>query len=297
MHKRSVTETIGDTPLIELETYRPRQGVRLFGKLENANPSGSVKDRTALAMVERAEEDGSLTHGDVLLEPTSGNMGISLALVGTIKGYQVHVVMPDNATPERTELLRAYGVRIDYSPAERGTIGTIELAEKLAARDDRCAMLYQYANPANPDVHYRATGAEIIRSLPDVTHFVAGLGSGGTLMGVGRRLKEHNPDTRVIAAVPLPGERLPGLRNPSDGFLPPVIDLELLDDVVEVSVTDSHRCTAGALRKEGLFVGPSSGAVLAVMERLALQLDSGNVVGLLADDGWRYLSSGIWSEA
>ena len=280
MYKRSVTETIGDTPLIELE---------------NLNPSGSVKDRTALAMIEQAEQDGSLTPGDVLLEPTSGNMGISLALVAKIKGYPVHVVMPDNATPERSQLLRAYGARIDYSPAEQGTLGSIELAEKLAGQDSRCVMLYQYGNPANPEVHYRTTGAEIVRSLPEVTHFVAGLGSGGTLMGVGRRLKEHNPDIRVIAAVPLPDERLPGLRNPSDGFLPPAIDLESLDDVVEISAADSHIATADVLGKEGLFVGPSSGAVLAAMLRLALELSRGNVVGILADDGWRYLSSGIWN--
>ena len=295
MRSNNLIEAIGNTPLVEIQSFSPREGVRLFAKLEGANPTGSVKDRIVRTMVEQAEAEGILTPDKVLLEPTSGNTGISLAMIAGLKGYRVKVVMPENVGPERIELLSAYGAEITFSPGEEGTNGAIALAQRMAAEDDQCVMLYQYGNPGNPDAHYQTTGPEIIRDLPEVTHFVAGLGTGGTLMGTGRRLKEHNPETKIIAAVPQPDDRVQGLRSLEEGFVPPILDLSLLDARIMISSEQSFKMAAALLRQEGIFAGVSSGAVLEAALRVAHRLDSGNLVCLLADGGWKYLSTGLWT--
>ncbi len=294
MYKKDIIATIGNTPLVELQYFSPRPGVRLFGKLEGNNPTGSVKDRIALAMVERAEAEGALSSDRVILEPTSGNTGISLAMVAGRKGYPVKVVMPENVSPERAQLLEAYGAEVEYSPGDQGTNGAIVVAQQMAAQDSRYVLLYQYGNQANPDAHYETTGPEIIRDLPEVTHFVAGLGTGGTLMGTGRRLKEHNADIKLVAAVPQPNDRIQGLRSLEEGFVPPILDLSLLDARILVSGEESFRYAAELLRREGIFAGVSSGAVLATALRVASQLQSGNVVCIFADGGWKYLSTQLW---
>ena len=291
----SILDTIGNTSLVELPNFSPRNSVRLFAKLEGNNPTGSVKDRIALAMIERAEADGTLTREKVLLEPTSGNTGISLAMVARRKGYRLKVVMPENVGPERIELLSAYGAEIAYTPGEQGTNGAIAVAQTMVAEDSRYLMLYQYGNPANPGAHYDTTGPEIIRDLPEVTHFVAGLGTGGTLMGTGRRLKEYNPNIKVIAAAPQPDDRVQGLRSLEEGFVPPILDLSLLDARIMVSSEQSFMLAAALLQKEGVFAGVSSGAVLAAALRVAQRLDLGNIVCLFADGGWKYLSTGLWT--
>lgn len=295
MRSDSLLGTIGNTPLVEIASFSPRNAVRLFAKLEGNNPTGSVKDRIARAMIERAEADGTLTRDKVLLEPTSGNTGISLALVARRKGYRLKVVMPENVGPERVELLSAYGAEIVFSSGDQGTNGAIAVAQTMVAQDSRYLMLYQYGNPANPRAHYETTGPEIIRDLPEVTHFVAGLGTGGTLMGTGRRLKEYNPRIKVIAAAPQPDDRVQGLRSLEEGFVPPILDLSLLDARIMVSSEQSFMLTAALLQKEGIFAGVSSGAVLAAALRVALRLDSGNIVCLFADGGWKYLSTGLWT--
>ncbi len=295
MRSDNLIDTIGDTPLVELPSFSPRGGVRLYAKLEGSNPTGSVKDRIARAMIERAEADGSLTPDKVLLEPTSGNTGISLAMVARRKGYRLRVVLPENAGPERMELLTAYDAEIVHSPGEQGTNGAITMAQTMVAQDPQYLMLYQYGNPANPNAHYETTGPEIIHDLPEVTHFVAGLGTGGTLMGTGRRLKEHNPAVKVIAAAPQPDDRVQGLRSLEEGFVPPILDLARLDARIMVSSEQSFVMTAALLRKEGIFAGVSSGAVLAAALRVAQHLDAAHVVCLFADSGWKYLSTGLWT--
>ena len=295
MRSDDIIDAIGNTPLVEMPSFSPRRGVRLFAKLEGNNPTGSVKDRIAKAMVERAEADGTLSHGKVLLEPTSGNTGISLAMVAGRKGYRVKVVIPENVGPERIELLTAFGAEIVFSPGEQGTNGAIAVAQTMVAQDDKYVMLYQYGNAANPDAHYETTGPEIIRDLPEVTHFVAGLGTGGTLMGTGACLKEHNPEVKVVAAVPQPDDGVQGLRSLEEGFVPPILDLSLLDSRIMVSSEQSFKMTAALLRKEGIFAGVSSGAVLAAALRVAQQLESANMVCLFADGGWKYLSTGLWT--
>ena len=295
MRGDSLLDTIGNTPLVEIPSFSPRSGVRLFAKLEGNNPTGSVKDRIARAMIEQAEADGTLTRGTLLLEPTSGNTGISLAMVARRKGYHLQVIMPQNVGPERVELLSAYGAEIVFSPGEQGTNGAIAVAQTMVAEDRRHLMLYQYGNPANPAAHYNGTGPEIIRDLPEVTHAVAGLGTGGTLMGMGRRLKEYNPNIKVIAAAPQPDDRVQGLRSLEEGFVPPILDLSILDARIMVSSEQSFMLTAALMQKEGLFVGVSSGAVLAAALRVAQRLDSGNIVCLFADGGWKYLSTGLWT--
>ena len=294
MYKKDIIDAIGNTPMVELPNFSPRPEVRLFAKLEGNNPTGSLKDRIARAMIERAEADGLLAPDRIILEPTSGNTGISLAMVAGRKGYPVKVVMPENVSPERVELLEAYGAQVEYSPGDQGTNGAIEVAQRMAAQDNRYVLLYQYGNAANPDAHYETTGPEILRDLPEVTHFVAGLGTGGTLMGVGRCLKEHNPDIKVIAAVPQPDDRVQGLRSLEEGFVPPILDLSLLDARILVSSEESFRLTAELLRREGIFAGVSSGAVLATALRVAERMESGNVVCLFADGGWKYLSTRLW---
>jgi cysteine synthase B len=290
-----IVESIGHTPLVELKTLSPKEDVRIFAKMESANPTGSVKDRVARAMIESAEESGAIGPGQTILEPTSGNTGIALAMICRRKGYPLKVVMPDNVTAERTELLRMYGAEIVYSEGAKGSNGAVELALEMAS-DPTYYMPYQYGNEANPLAHYNGTAEEILEELDTVTAFVAGLGTGGTLMGNGRRLKEHDPETMVIAAEPMQGELVQGLRSLEDGFIPPIIDLSLLDRKIMVSNEDSILWTRRLLDREGIFAGVSAGAVAAIAVRIAGELDSGNIVFLIPDGGWKYLSSGIYTE-
>jgi len=285
---------IGNTPLVGIQRLSPKAGVRLWAKLEGQNPTGSLKDRIALAMVEDAEREGKLHPGSVILEPTSGNTGISLAMVASRKGYGLTVVIPENAGEERVRLLELFGAEIVFTPADRGTNGAIEVAQAMA-HDDKYVMPYQYGNAANPKAHYEGTGAEIVRDLPEVSHFVAGLGTGGTLTGAGRRLKDHNPNVKVIAAEPELGELVYGLRSLDAGFVPPILDESVLDRKFLVSSSDALAATRDLTREEGIFAGISSGAVIHVARRVAEELDSGDVVCLLADGGWKYLSTDAWS--
>ena len=291
-----VVQSIGNTPLVELPTLSPREGVRLFAKLEGRNPTGSVKDRVARAMIESAEASGAVEPGQTILEPTSGNTGISLAMICRRKRYPLRVVMPDNVTEERTQLLRMYGAEIVYSEGAKGSNGAVELALELAAADSSLYMPYQYGNDANPRAHYDGTAVEILDELDEVAAFVAGLGTGGTLMGVGRRLKENDPETKIVAAEPMQGELVQGLRSLDDGFIPPIIDISLLDRKIMVSNSDAIVWTKRLLSDEGLFTGVSTGAVAAIAVRIAGELEAGNVVFIAPDDGWKYLSSGVYTK-
>ena len=291
-----LVEAVGNTPLVELPSLSPKHPcVRIFAKLEGRNPTGSVKDRVAKAMIEAAEAEGAIDPGQTVLEPTSGNTGISLAMICRRKGYPLRVVMPDNVTEERTQLLRMYGAEIVYSEGAKGSNGAVELALDMAERDASVYMPYQYGNPANPGAHYDGTAVEILEELDDVAAFVGGLGTGGTLMGVGRRLKENDPETQNVAAEPMQGELVQGLRSLDDGFIPPIIDLSLLDRKIMVSNRDAVLWTQRLLREEGLFAGVSAGAVASVCVRIASEIEEGNVVFLVPDDGWKYLSSGIYT--
>jgi cysteine synthase B len=290
-----IVQSIGHTPLVELKRLSPKPGVRIYAKLESHNPTGSVKDRVARALIEDAEERAAIGPGQTILEPTSGNTGISLAMICSRKGYPLNVVMPDNVTAERTQLLRMYGAEIVYSPGEQGSNGAVALALELAEGDASFYMPYQYGNQANPRAHYEGTAPEILEELDEVSAFVAGLGTGGTLTGVGRRLKEENPATRVVAAEPLQGELVQGLRSLDDGFIPPILDLDLLDRKIFVSNRDAVVWTKRLLEQEGLFVGVSSGAIAKIAHRVASELDEGNVVFVVCDDGWKYLSSGVYT--
>jgi cysteine synthase B len=293
---RNIVDAIGNTPLVELQRLSPKHGVHIYAKLESYNPTGSVKDRVARSMIERAEEDGLISPGQTVLEPTSGNTGISLAMICSRKGYPLKVVMPDNVTAERTQLLRMYGAEIVYSPGEQGSNGAVAMALDMAEADSSVYMPYQYGNQANPDAHYEGTACEILEELDDVAAFVGGLGTGGTLMGNARRLKEENDETLVVAAEPLQGELVQGLRSLEDGYIPPIIDLSLLDRKIFVSNRDAVVWTKKLLEEEGLFVGVSSGAIAAIAVRVASELDEGNIVFVAPDDGWKYLSSGVYSK-
>ena len=296
MRSGNLIEAIGNTPLVELPTFSPTPSIRIYAKLEGNNPTGSVKDRIARSMVQAALSDGILSRDKILLEPTSGNTGISLAMVTHRLGYRFTAVMPDNVSVERSQLLSAYGAEVVYSPGDGGSNGSIALAQEMAAADDRYVMLYQYGNAANPQAHYETTAPEILRDLPEVTHFVAGLGTGGTLMGVGRRLKEFNPAIEVIAAAPEIDDRIQGLRSLEEGFVPPILDLSLLDGRIMVSGEESFQKTAEVLHKEGVFAGVSSGAVLAAAQRVAARVSDAHIVCLFADGGWKYLSTGLWTD-
>jgi cysteine synthase len=291
-----IVEAIGNTPLVELKRLSPKPGVRIYVKLESSNPTGSVKDRVARSLIEDAEDRGAIEPGQTILEPTSGNTGISLAMICSRKGYPLKVVMPDNVTLERTQLLRMYGAEIVYSPGEQGSNGAVAMALEIAGADSSYYMPYQYGNEANPRAHYEGTAVEILEELDEVSAFVAGLGTGGTLMGNGRRLKEENPDTKIVAAEPLQGELVQGLRSLDDGFIPPIIDLSLLDRKIFVSNRDAIIWTKKLLAEEGLFLGVSTGAVARVAARIADELDEGNVVFIAPDDGWKYLSSGVYNK-
>ena len=295
MFARDIVEAIGNTPLVELAAFAPKPGVRIFAKLEGNNPTGSLKDRIAKYMIEDAERSGALAPDKILLEPTSGNTGISLAMIARRKGYRLTVVVPENITVERRQLLELYGAEIAFSDGARGTNGAIELAHKMA-RDPRYFMPYQYGNPANPLAHYETTGAEILRDLPETDVFIAGLGTGGTLMGVGRRLKEHNPHIKVIAVEPHPGDLVQGLRSLDEGFIPPILDLSLLDGKIIVDSRCAFAATQDLMRREGIFAGPSGGAALHCAIRVARRMDRGHIVVLLADGGWKYVSLGIWQK-
>ena len=291
-----IVASIGHTPLVELKKLSPKPGVRVWAKLESANPTGSVKDRVARSMIDDAEARGAISPGQTILEPTSGNTGISLAMICRRKGYPLKVVMPENVTEERTQLLRMYGAEIVYSPGEQGSNGAVAMALEMAEADPSYYMPYQYGNEANPRAHYDGTAVEILEELEEVAAFVGGLGTGGTLMGNARRLKEADAGTLIVAAEPLQGELVQGLRSLDDGFIPPIIDLSLLDRKIFVSNRDAVVWTKKLIEEEGIFAGVSSGAVAAISHRVASDLDSGNVVTVFPDGGWKYLSSGVYTK-
>ena len=295
--RRGILATIGNTPIVELQNMSPKEGVRIFAKLEGQNPTGSVKDRIALRMIEQAELDGEISSNRTILEPTSGNTGISLAMIGRLKGYKVKVVMPENVSVERVQLLQAYGAEIINSDGSRGTNGSIEMAHGLMEKNPHdYLMLYQYGNLANPEAHYETTGPEILEALPDAATFVAGLGTGGTLMGVARRLKEHNPQVKIVAVAPEPDDFISGLRSLEEGFIPPILDLNMLDSRMMVSSFEAFRTTKELLHQEGIFAGISSGSVVYGALRQAERMDHGDIVCLLADGGWKYLSTSLWNK-
>ncbi len=291
----SILDAIGDTPLVGISRLSPSPSVRLWAKLEGQNPTGSTKDRIALAMVEAAEASGELTADKTILEPTSGNTGIALAMVSRRKGYALTVVIPDNASEERIGLLRLFGAEIVFSDGAKGTNGSIEVARALA-NDERYYMPFQYGNPANPGAHERGTAQEIIRDLPTVTHFVAGMGTGGTLTGTGRGLHAHDPNVKVIAAEPELGDLVYGLRSLDDGFIPPIFDPAQIDRKFLVNSADSLRATRELTAREGIFAGISSGAVIHVAQRVAQEVEQADIVCLLPDGGWKYLSTQAWAE-
>ena len=293
---KSLLDLVGNTPLVELTRFAPGRA-RMFAKLEGQNPSGSIKDRVAKAMIEDAEAAGKLRPGQRLLEPTSGNTGISLALVAKLKGYPLTCVLPDNATDERMRLLRLYGAELVLSPGSEGSNGAVRLALELAEEDPSFFMPFQYGNAANPRAHYEGTGAEIAAALERVDVLVAGLGTGGTLMGAGERLRETFPDVVVAAVEPLPGDPVMGLRSLADGYVPPILDVAKLDRKLLVSNEESVAALRDLLEAEGIFGGVSAGAVAHVARRLAEELDDGVVVCVLADGGWKYLSAGFWDAA
>ena len=293
---RSVLDLIGNTPLVEVSQLSPTPGVRILAKLEGQNPGGSVKDRIALAMITDAEADGSLKPGQTILEPSSGNTGIGLAMVSLLKGYRLRVVLPENVSVERRQLLEIFGAEIVLSPGEEGSNGAVRMAQRLAKESEDVAFLYQYGNPSNPRAHEQGTGPEIWRDCPEVTHFVSGLGTTGTLMGVGRYLKARNPDVQVWAVEPPSGELVQGLRNLDDGFVPPVFDPDVLDRKLIVRPRESIEWTRRLTREAAIFAGLSSGAAMAGAAKAAAEIDEGVIVTVLADGGWKYLSTGAWTD-
>ncbi|HEY4401931.1 MAG TPA: PLP-dependent cysteine synthase family protein [Acidimicrobiia bacterium] len=296
MRYESILDLIGNTPLVGVHALSPNPAVHIYAKLEGQNPGGSMKDRIALRMVEAAERDGVLQPGDTILEPSSGNTGIGLALVARMKGYRLRVVLPENVSEERRQMLEIFGAEVIPSPGEEGSNGAIRQAEKLAAEDSSLVMLFQYGNPANPDAHYATTGPEILRDCPELDVFVAGLGTSGTLMGVGRYLKEQKPDVRVVAVEPPAGELVQGLRSLEDGFVPPIFDPAVLDRKFIVRPRESIEWTRRLLDECGIFAGISSGAVMAGVAKMAATMDAGTIVALVPDAGWKYLSSGAWTD-
>lgn len=294
----SLLESVGHTPLVGLPHLSPSADVRLWAKLEDRNPTGSIKDRAALAMIEAAERDGLLTPGCTILEPTSGNTGISLAMAARLKGYNLICVMPENTSPERTQLLNMWGAEIRYSPAAGGSNEAVRVAKLLAAENPTWIMLYQYGNPANSDAHYRGTGPEILADCPEITHFVAGLGTTGTLMGTGRYLREHKPDVQIVAAEPRYGELVYGLRNIDEGFIPELYDESVLTTRFSVGPLEAVQRTRELLNKEGIFAGISTGAILhAALGMAAKAVKAGeraDIVFIVCDGGWKYLSTGAY---
>ena len=296
MSNRDILSTIGGTPLVEIERMSPNPEVRIFAKLEGQNPTGSLKDRIAKYMIEQAEADGSLTHDKTILEPTSGNTGIALAFIARRKGYRIRVVMPENVSGERAQLLQAYGAEIVFSDGAKGTNGAIVVAEQAwPPRTLPTSCPTSTATRPTPGPTTRRQGREIIEDMPDIDVFVAGLGTGGTLMGVGRRLKEYNPSIRVVAVVPHPEDVIQGLRSLEEGFIPPILDLSLLDSRIMVESSEAFRFTRELMNREGIFAGISSGSVVCCATRLAERMERGNIVCLLADGGWKYLSTSLWT--
>lgn len=296
----SVLDLIGNTPLVEVSQLSPNPQVRLFAKLEGQNPAGSVKDRIALKMIEEAEADGTLRPGQQLIEPSSGNTGIALAMIAQIKGYPIKIVLPENVSVERRQLLEIFGAEIILSPGAEGSNGAVRRAQALADEHPDWCFLYQYANEANPRAHYEHTGPEIWRDCPDITHFVAGLGTSGTLMGVGTYLKEQNPAIKVYAVEPPIGELVEGLRNLDEGYIPPVYEKwggpELLDGKRIVRPRESIEWTRRLVTDAGIFAGISSGASLAGAVKVAEKIESGTIVFIVCDGGWKYLSTGAWTD-
>jgi [CysO sulfur-carrier protein]-thiocarboxylate-dependent cysteine synthase len=302
MRYESLTDAVGDTPLVGLPRLSPRwtgpNPVRVWAKLEDRNPTGSIKDRAALAMVRAAEADGRLTPGCTILEPTSGNTGISLAMVAKLHGYGIVCVMPENTSIERRQLLEMFGARIVYSPAAGGSNQAVATAKQIAAENPDWVMLYQYGNPANAQAHYDTTGPELLRDLPTITHFVAGLGTTGTLMGTGRYLREKVPDVSIIAAEPRYGELVYGLRNIDEGFVPELYDDTVLTSRFSVTSYDALRRTRDLIEHEGIFAGISTGAILhaalGVADRVLTRGESADIAMVVADGGWKYLSTGAY---
>jgi [CysO sulfur-carrier protein]-thiocarboxylate-dependent cysteine synthase len=295
---KSILDAVGNTPLVEVPSLSPADGVRLWVKLEGQNPTGSVKDRIAVALLEDGVASGKLTKDKIILEPTSGNTGVSLAMVASMRGYRFTAVMPDNASPERVQLLRAFGADIIFSEGSQGTNGSVARALEVA-KEDRYYMPFQYGNEANVQAHYKGTGPEIFEQLPEIRAFVAGLGTGGTLTGVGRYLKERDPSIKIFAAEPELGELVYGLRSLDEGYVPPIFDPEILDGKVKVKARESILWTRRLLRQEGVFAGISAGAVVWVAQRVGERLAAsggGDVVCLLADAGWKYLSTEAWTQ-
>ncbi|MBJ7513020.1 MAG: cysteine synthase family protein [Acidimicrobiia bacterium] len=292
----SILDLIGNTSLVNIDPLSPNPNVRMFAKLEGQNPGGSSKDRIAKKMIEMAEADGTLKPGATILEPSSGNTGIGLALIARVKGYKLRVVMPENVSPERRQLLEIFGAEITNSPGEEGSNGAIRRAQEISADDPSYVFLYQYGNPANPLAHYEGTGPEIWRDCPEVDTFVAGLGTSGTLMGVGKYLKEQNPAIQVVAVEPPAGEQVQGLRSLDDGFVPPIFDSFLIDRRMIVRPRESVEWLRILLNKTGIFSGISCGAAVAGAVKVAERMDSGTIVVVLPDGGWKYLSSGAWTD-
>ncbi|MBI2304503.1 MAG: cysteine synthase family protein [Chloroflexi bacterium] len=290
-----IIDAIGNTPLVEIASMSPKKEVRLFAKLEGLNPSGSLKDRIAKYMIEKAEASGELKPGKIILEPTSGNTGVSLAMLARPRGYRMIMVMRENVGLERKQLLETYGVEMVLTEAAKGTNGAIAVAMEMV-KDPQYYMPWQYGNPANPQAHYETTGRELLEDLPDVNVFIAGMGTGGTVMGVGRRLKEHNSQIKIVGVEPYRGDPVHGLRSMEDAFLPPILNLNLLDARIRVHGRDAILLSKMLLDKEGILAGPSSGAVIFVARRIAERMDRGKIVVLLPDGGWSYLSTGLWTQ-
>ena len=296
----SVLDLIGNTPIVDVSALSPNPRVRILAKLEGQNPGGSVKDRIALSMIEQAEKDGRLVPGSILIEPSSGNTGIGLAMVCGQRGYHIKIVLPTNVTPERRQMLEAFGAEIIDSPGSEGSNGAVKLARELAEQYPEWVFLYQYANPANPQAHFEGTGPEILADVPDITHFIAGLGTSGTLIGVGSFLKRMKPDVQIWAVEPPSGEMVDGLRNLDDGYIPPIFTdnngFELLDRKKVIGPRESLEATRRMVRECGVFAGISSGAIMAAAIKCAAEIDDGVIVTIVCDAGWKYLSTGAYSD-
>tara|TARA_B100000073_G_scaffold343467_1_gene348362 strand:- start:1143 stop:2093 length:951 start_codon:yes stop_codon:yes gene_type:complete len=296
----SIVDLIGNTPIIEVSELSPNPDVKIYAKLEGQNPAGSVKDRIAKAMILSAEREGKLTSGSVILEPSSGNTGIALAMISSIRGYHLKIVLPDNVSIERRQLLEVWGAEIISSPGSEGSNGAVRRAQQLAEENPDWVFLYQYGNEANPEIHYTTTGPEIFQDVPDISHFIAGLGTSGTLMGVGRFLKEQNPNIQILAVEPPAGENVEGLRSLEDGFIPPVFEnwngMNLLDGKRIIRPIESLECTRKLAQTSGIFAGISSGAALAGALRVAEQIEQGSIVFIVCDGGWKYLSTEAWTK-
>jgi cysteine synthase B len=296
----SVLDLIGNTPVVDVSRLSPNPNVRIYAKLEMQNPFGSVKDRIAKSMIEDAEKDGRLQPGQTIVEPSSGNTGIALAAIAQIKGYPIKILMPTSVSIERRQMLEIFGAEVILTPGEEGSNGAVKRAIEMAEAHPEYCFLYQYANDANPRAHYEGTGPEILRDVPEITHFVAGLGTSGTLMGTGRFLKEQKPDVKIVAVEPPLGERVEGLRNLDEGYVPPVFDnwhgFDILDRKRVVRPRESIEWTRRLVKECGVFAGISSGAALAGAAKVASEIDEGTIVFIVCDGGWKYLSTGAYTD-